>query len=254
MRALKSIRDIAFDACDMIGDTTHKYHGFLMKRMAKGFQEMHLFMTPTVTVRTIQVPYNNIIEMPKDFVYETKVGLYRDGKLILLNRDYRDDSNFIENHSVNDTQCREYIETSFDRLEYDTADVCTPFYNNGSSGTLYALGGGVFNKGLYTVDKTNGRINLGSNVPRNCEVVIEYKSDGLIEGLELVPSEMDKALEAYGLKDYYRRRKDYAQYRINEKEYNEQWYMLKELYEFKPISYYTEILNEVDRGTINTLI
>lgn len=248
-RALKKISDIAFDACDMIGDPQHRYHSFLMKRMAKGFQEMHLFMTPFVQVKTAVFSYSNVIEMPVDFVYETKVGVKQGDRIVTINRDYKDHKN--QDRTISSIDCINYITGGFNAPD---PKIWTPFYNCANNDVLYGCGEGIYSNSMYRVDYEKGTIELGSGIPRGCEIVVEYKTDGLIGGLCLVPSEMDKALESYGLKDYYKKKRDLALVADYKNEYDEQWFMLKELYQFKPIDYYARIMATTERGNINDLI
>lgn len=246
-RSLIPIVDIANNVCEDVGDHTKKHQRFVLRHLARCFQNLHLFMTPFTTVKTEVFSLGNVIEMPKDFVYETKVGIKMGDDIVFINKNY--DKNSEIEVTMNQSEFENYV---IDALNPDINRCVTPFYNYIGELVLSAYGSGGYCDGLYKVDYKNGRIYLGSNIPRGCEVVVEYKSDGVSDGLDLVPTEMESALYNYGLWQYFFMRSD-GRFRAAEQNYDTAYYQLQTLYRFKPISYISK-LYESDKGTINDFI
>lgn len=247
-KSLIPIVDIANNICEDVGDHTKKHQRFVLRHLARCFQKLHLFMTPVTTVKTIVCPISNIIEMPSDFIYETKVGIRTNGKIVLIKRNYDDVGNVSANE-VNQSGFNQYV---IDVLGADINECVTPFYNYKGELVLSAYGYGSVCDGLYTVDNNNGRINIGSVLPKNCEIVIEYKSDGVSDGLKLVPTEMESCLYNYGLSKYYFSKAD-PRYKQSEIDYDGDYFRLESIYRFYPIDYISKLYNQ-EKGTINGLL
>lgn len=248
MKSLIPIVEIANTICEDVEDLTKKHQPFVLKQLARCFQNLNIFMTTFTTVKTEVFTLNNAIEMPPDFIYETKVGVMVHGKLVLIGKNYDQVGNIA--NDMNQTEFDRYLTTTLNGDDRD-ADV-TPFYNYKGDLVLGAYGAGGKCDGLYDVDTVNGRIILGSNIPCGSEIVIEYKSDGVSNGLNLVPIEMEETLYNYGMWKYYFKRND-PRYRQSEADYDTAYYQLESLYRFQPINYTSKLYN-TDKGTINDLI
>src|SRR5690606_8507186 len=85
-KALVPIIDIADDACEFAGDTLRKHKRFMAKQAARAFKNINMFINQDVSVGRYECAAASSIEMPKEFVYETKVGLRYKGRVIYLGR------------------------------------------------------------------------------------------------------------------------------------------------------------------------
>jgi len=165
-KALVSIKTIASNLSSGIGDSTGKYEFTFSRHLLSGWREMNLFLNQDFSVKTAILEFDNVISMPSDFVYETKVGILRNGHLAVLSLDksvQRERLNQSQSEQmVNDIFCGEYVGQMF------------PFYNcfrgNNFLGELYGFGRGVYAPGYYNIDKKTGEIQIGSLVPKDAEI------------------------------------------------------------------------------------
>lgn len=257
MRSLVPVDTIATDICiDELGDSTEKYNVYITKKLAEGFKEMHLFMSPIVNVKTVVMPVDHVVDMPCDFVYETKVGVRlasdkpkNDNPIALLWRNYHQlgSQSVPGSHSESEAYLDSIINGTIRPEEMAT------FYNYNGVNVLDGYGTGVNPQGFYDLDQNKGSISVGSMWPSNSEIVIEYKTDGISNGFELVPTEMVTALTNYALWKFYLKKKDsrYAEYK---NDYLTQYYMIKDLYTFRSIDYLSLIMQNTPRQTINDLL
>lgn len=246
-RSLIPIRDIANSICEDVGDHTKKHQRFVLRQLARCYQNLHLFMTPFTTVKTDIFPISGVIEMPADFVYETKVGVKYNDRIVFINKNYGRETEV--EYNMNQSDFMGYFNHCCDD---SVTHPNTPLYNYRGELVLDAYGDGGLCEGLYKVDYKNGRIMTGSMLPSGCELVVEYKSDGVSQGLDLVPMEMEAVLYNYGLFRYYFMRSD-GRFRKAEEDYDTAYYQLETLYRFNPISYVSSLYNS-DKGTINDYI
>ena len=89
-------------------------------------------------------------------------------------------------------------------------------------------------------------IALSSALAEGDELVIEYKSDGVSEGLTLIPSEMEPAVTA-GAKMFYYEDKDPRLAQVFQAKWEQEYGLLKKLYNRKPVDYLTSLLQEHHR-------
>lgn len=246
MRSLIPIVEIANSVCEEVGDITYKHQRIILKHLARCYQDLHLYLTPTTTIKTDVFAINNVIEMPSDFVYETKVGIKYGDKVKLIGKNYDVVGNGILDN-MNHSEFEDYV---IDPIGLDIDESFTPFYNYQGNLVLKAYGLGGKCSGLYTVDTARGQIHLGSSFPRGHELVVEYKSDGVSDGLDLVPTEMESCLFNFGLWKHYFRRND-PRYRQSEEDYDVARYKLETLYSFQPISYLSKLYGSFEKGSIN---
>lgn len=254
-RALVPVSEIASDICiHEIGDSTEKYHMAVMKWMAAGFKEMHLFMSPIISVKTVVMPFDNSVNMPCDFVYETKVGVRRvsdkpgrPNPIAVLWRNYHNLKNTNNFQSGNVNTIDGIINGSI------VPDETFGFYNYNGVNVLDGYGVGIDPKGFYDLDAANGVINVGSLWPSDTEIVVEYKCDGISNGFELIPTEMVQAVKDYALWKYYFRKNDRRYYQSKD-DYLTQYYMCKNLYSHRPYDYLARIFQNTPRQTINDLM
>lgn len=251
MRSLIPITDIANDVCESVGDVQKKHQRSVLRHIARCYQNLYLFLDGTTTVKTEVFPVGNVIELPSDFVYETKVAVKIDDRIVFINKNYDQDSNI--EFDANQTQFGMYLADSLNLYDIEVDRSFTPFYNYEGNSVIKAYGSGSYCGGLYNIDQKNGRILLGSNFPQGAEFVLEYKSDGVSNGLDLVPTEMEACLYNYGLWKYYFHRGD-PRFRKSEEDYDIARYQLETLYRFKPIRYTSRLYDRYEKGTINDQI
>lgn len=239
---------LASDICEDIGDSNERYHLYIMKKILMGYKRLHIFVDREVSVKTVVLPYGNSIPLPDDFILETKVGIRKNGRICVLSLDGKMPRVGMP-LSGNETaqQINSILDGSHDPGQYFS------FYNYvqspGSVGELYGMGSGFKTGGIYNIDRTNGELQVGSYIPEDCEIVIEYKSDGISEGLKLFPSEMVECLEAWAKWKYYADKQPNMADRY-EQRYDKEYFRLKRLYSVKPASYYAYLFKECERPTV----
>lgn len=239
-KSLISIDLLGFDICSDIGDSVSRHKSKINRHLISGYSKISRFIGNSFSVKTAVLSYDNAIELPCDFIYETKVGIRHNGRIAVLTLDKG-----VERHKLNDTETRDYLnciwsgEGSYGGYWFYNAYRGTQFL-----GELYGMGRYVLNNGTYNIDKNEGVIYIGSHVPKGAEIVIEYKSDGISNGLKLVPTEMRECLEYYAKWKFYLDRDNpkSANYeRLYKMEYNQ----LQRLYNFESALYATAEINEM---------
>lgn len=238
-RPLISLVEIADVICEDVGDVTKRYRGYILRQLAREYGNLHRFVSNATEITTQVFPAENVINMPCDFLEVTKVGLMVDDRLVLIDRNYDVDEGHIQD--INQSGAEAYINGAL-APDYKP-DVITPFYNYKGELVLNAYGRGVRCPGLYSVDRKNGTVILGSVFPKNVDVVIEYMSDGLSSGVSMVPSEMEPCLYNFGVYRYYQRKSD-SRWRAFKEEYDASYYQLEMLYKFVPIDYIVKLFNQ----------
>lgn len=242
-KALVPIIQIADDACEFVGDTTLKYRGFMAKKCALAYKEIRMFVDNSFSVHTSEHRIRNVIEMPKDCVYVTKVAMRYCGKVVYLGRNYSlDVVDEYDPHHLNQTEVHDYFKCPDEGYEI-------PMYGHNGE-IIMACGKGVKSDGLYRIDEQNGLIYPGSNIPMDATLLIEYVTDGISEGVKFVPTETYTVLLNYALWHYYLKKGD-RRYREFERYHSEEYYRLKNLYQDLPIKYITSLFSKYDYGTIN---
>lgn len=239
-KALVSIKTMASNISAGMGDSTGKYEFTIGRHLLSGWREMNLFLNQDFSVKSCVLEFDNIIVLPEDFVYETKVGILHNGHLAVLSLDKS-----VKAEPLNQTQSEERVREIF-AGEY--SGTMFPFYNafrNGNFlGELYGWGRGVHCAGYYNIDKKTGEIQIGSLVPKGAEIVVEYKSDGISDGLKLVPTEVEMALSYWAKARFYEEKGNLQLASWNEVRYEQHYNKLKRLYNFQSALYASAELNK----------
>jgi len=239
-KALVPISIIADNVTAGMGDSTGKFKFTINRHLLSGWREMNLFLNQDFEVKTAILSFDNVICLPENFVFETKVGILHNGHLAVLSLDKS-----VQREKLNQSQSQERVASIF-AGEY-TGDMF-PFYNvfrNGNFlGEMYGWGRGVHCAGYYNIDKKTGEIYIGSLVPEGAEIVIEYKSDGISDGLKLVPSEAEMCLSYWAKARFYEERRDFQAAEWNNREYEKHYNKLKRLYNFQNALYASAELNK----------
>lgn len=199
-KSLISIDVMGFDLCSDIGDSTFRHKAKFNRHLISGYSQLSMYIGNAFSVKTAVLKYDNAIELPCDFIYETKVGVRRNGHTAILTLDAN-----IEKRKLNDTDTQNYLNDIWTNGYGGYEGYCFYNYFNGGMflGELYGAGRSVLNNGTYNIDKTEGVIYIGSHIPDDAEIIIEYKSDGISDGLKLVPIEMKECLEMYAKWKFY---------------------------------------------------
>lgn len=196
-KALTPISVIASDICADLGDSNNRYKFSIMRKLLAGWRELNLYVGQDFSVKTVVLKTDNVICMPDDFVFETKVGIKKDGHIAMLTfSDSVHQEKLTEEQS--DAKLCEIWQGQYWGAEFT-------FYNygwRGGLGELYGYGG-VYNfNGYYGIDRGKGEIYIGSRVPEDSEIVVEYKTSGE-DTITLVPTECAIALKYYALSEWF---------------------------------------------------
>lgn len=199
MRSLIPLDAIASRVCSRLNDSNYRYKFSVLQDLIACYRHFNQYIPDVFDVKTAVLEADNAIEMPCDFIYETKVGIKYNNRIAILTLDRN-----IGLTKLNDTQTEEYLNSVWDGSFVGPSYVFYNAFRGGEFlGELYGIGRTVINSGLYNIDRKNGIIYIGSHVPQGAEIVVEYKSDGVSDGLKLVPSEIDKMMEYYALSEHY---------------------------------------------------
>lgn len=237
--ALKSIGVIASDLSSGIGDSTNRFKFTFLRHLLSGYRELNLYIGQDTEIKTQVLEYDNVIKLPCDYVYETKVGLLYNGYLAVLSLDKN-----IRKQTLSQMQSQQQVTDIFAGV---FAGEVYPFYNcfRGGDflGEMYGYGRGVHCSGYYNIDRHAGELYIGSLVPEGAEIVLEYKSDGISDGLKLVPTEMEMCLSYWAKARFYEERKDFQAAQYNQTRYEKSYDKVKRLYNFKSALYMSAEIN-----------
>lgn len=240
-KSLISIDVLGFDVCSDMGDSVYRHKAKINRHLIRGYSKISQFIGNSFSVKTAVLDYDNAIELPCDFIYESKIGVRRNGYTAILTLDKS-----IERHKLSDTETCNYLNDIWTN-GYGNWDGY--FFYNAYRGTmflgeLYGAGRCVLNNGTYNIDRDTGTLFIGSHIPKDAEIIIEYKSDGISEGLKLVPMEMAECLTFYAKWKFYADR-DRAKAYDNEKWFKRDYNQLQRLYNFESALYATGKINEM---------
>lgn len=239
MRALIPLDVIANDVCHSLRDTNFKHKFAIVRYLLDCYRDFVMYQDFDLSIKSEILSYGNSIQLPKDFVYETKVGVRTPhGGIAILTLDRNK-----MHQKMNDTECREYIKEQ-STIDYGPQFIFYNTFRNGAYlGEMYGYGRGVANRGTYNIDRKNGIIHLGSNIPRDCEIIIEYQSDGISDGLKLVPVEIKKMMEYYAKSEHYADI-NITQSQVNRNYYEREYMRVNRLYSFRDALYMADEINK----------
>lgn len=240
-KSLISIDVMGFDLCSDIGDSTYRHKAKFNRHLISGYSKIQKFIGNSFSVKTCVLKYDNAIELPCDFIYETKVGIRHNGHTAILALDAN-----VEKRKLSDTETEQYLSDIWLNGYGDYDGYCFYNYYDGNQflGELYGAGRSVLNSGTYSIDKQEGVIYIGSLIPVDAEVIIEYKSDGVSDGLKLVPSEMKECLEYWAKWQYYLD-KDNGRAQNYERLYKQDYNQLQRFYNYESALSATAKINEM---------
>lgn len=208
-KAMVPVGVIADLVCLEIGDNTFAKKAQILIYIGLGFQKMHLLISNDTVIKSeiIRLGDGLVYELPCDYLDMTKVGLKRGNSICTLSL------NTNLQRSIDcptDSQMRDMIDT---KLSSNNDGYDCYFYNvfcdgeylcGGEKGGKMGAYGTGFRKTFYNIQ--NGVIQLSPFLvgeDEDLELILEYKSDGLTAGLELVPSLWFLALKNYAKACYF---------------------------------------------------
>lgn len=238
-RSLVPLDVLASDLCSDIGDSTNRFKFKFLRKLLEAYRDMHLYVDQDFEVKTSILTYNNAINLPTDFIYETKVGVLYNGNLAVLSLDKT-----VRKQTLTQQASQDVLDSIW---AGDYVGDYYPFYNcfrgDNFLGELYGLGRGVISNGFYNLDRKEGVIYIGSLIPEGAEIVVEYKSDGVSDGLKLVPTEMVMALKYFAKSEFYADKEPRLSV-MNREYYEREYNKVKRLYNFRSALYMSAAVNE----------
>lgn len=226
---------IASDLVSDLSDSTGKYKIRLTRHLINGYRQLNMFLNGRTEVKTEILKFSNVISLPCDFQYITKVGVRRADHPCIAILMKSDD---VGRTVLNDTQTCDYLNETWN----EGAQLGPPymFYNawgyGNYFGEMYGFGRGIINSGTYSVDQSEGLLYIGSNIPPDTEIIIEYVGNGISQGVNLVPMELKECLEFYAKWKYYAD-KNPSLAQMNNEWYKKEYNKLKRYYNHQtPIS------------------
>jgi len=227
-RSVISLDIIASDICGDLNDATLKHKFKITRHLINGLRRMNMFLAGKTEVKSILLQVSNVISLPCDFQYITKVGVRRPGSgciaiLSMVNETPR--------RQLSDTDTCTYLNNTWNGSAlgpeyafYNVWNIQGNFY-----GELYGRGRGVVNAGTYSVDQAEGLLYIGSNIPEDSEIIIEYVGNGISNGVTMVPMELKECLEYYAKWKFYADR-DPRMSAMNNDLYKKEYNVLKRYY------------------------
>lgn len=218
-RSMVPIETISDDICVDLGDSTSRYKFSIMRKLMAGYREINLYVDEVFEVQTAVLAYDNVISLPKNFVYLLKVGIKRNGRVAMMEL-----SDHVQREVLSQEETEEQLNSVWNGDFNGDGFYFYNWYYNGGLGEMYGWGNHKRNRnGYYSIDQGKGEIYIGSLFPEDAEFVIEYKTDGTSDGLTLVPIQYWNCLKYYALSEWYANQNlGLAQYNraAYEREYN----------------------------------
>lgn len=244
-QALIPARVIASNVAEDMGNLTNEWRA--LKKLGLAYKEIHLFLSPMISVQSCIVPADHQVELPCDFIFATKIAIGRAGRFVTLdlNKNLRKTNLKLPDSQV-EQQCNGLLDGTIDPSFF------LPFYNTfrGANylGERYGMGSGWHSNNWYNIE--SGVLEIGSMVLGIAdEVLIEYKSDGVKEAYKLIPSEMEEALMNKTKSLLYADKQPGLAASFDEL-YKEKYKMLKRMYSQRSPDYMAWLLHASDSGTL----
>jgi hypothetical protein len=227
-RALIPIETIADDICLDLGDSTSRFKFSILRKLMAGFRELHLYVDQSFCVKTAVLTYDNVIALPSDFVYETKVGIMVNGRIAVMTLDKE-----IRRETLTQMQTEQNVDYILGGgIWGDQFTFYNYPYTSTGLGELYGYGGSVNINGYYNINRKLGEIYIGSLVPVGSNIVVEYKSNGIEDGLTLIPIEMWNCLKYYAKSEWYADKNTNLSM-VNRQSYEREYNKIQRLYNYR---------------------
>lgn len=235
-RALIPVDVIVADLCEQLGDSNERFDLPVRKALLRAYKKVFLLLGQSFdTFKTVIAPTSQSYELPCDFITETKVGIKRGNTIAILSLATSLRKN---NNSARMSQSDSLVALQ-EVFDYWTTFPCYTFYNY-NGGCLTGYGDGVSSGGFYNIDRASGTLELGSLIEEGDELIVEYKSNGIGEGFELVPDEMAETLRYFAKAIFYEDRNPNLS-AVNMRRYQQEYNQLKKVYEYVPLQFWDRI-------------
>ena len=236
-RSLIPLDVIASDLVGDLDDSTGKRKFKFTRHLVNGYRRLNMFLAGKTEVKSILVGFSNVIALPCDFQYVTKVGVRRNGCIAVLSV-----SNDVNRRVMTDTATCDYLTGIWEGNSTGPSYTFHNVWSGGRSyGEMYGMGRTVYNNGAYSIDKSEGLIYLGSNIPVDAEIIVEYVGNGISNGLSMVPMELKECLEFYAKWKYYADRNP-SMANTNHELYKKEYNILKRFYNHQnPIDFAAKV-------------
>jgi len=183
------------DACRAMGDGNYSKYMTVIQHANAAYRDLSLYVIPYIDEMVIRSEVlkpgvTKAVHLPEDFVYETKVGVCRGNHIFVLavNNDMCTDGIDDQSHCGCPEEDVEQVENVLCGCSGNGLYPYT-FYNgnfNGTLGELYGLGLGRNVPGYYKIDKKKNILYLDV-FSEDDKVIVEYKSNGVGDGAEMIP-------------------------------------------------------------------
>jgi hypothetical protein len=239
---------IARDICTNFGDTTRKHFGEHLVNIIDAFKFLHIFMRHVVEVKSIILPNSNLVELPCGFIKETKVGIINDqGRIACMSID-KTLRQPAQSATMKEVEAA-VTEAFSENIGLDGFSV--PFYNCYDGGGIllgeqYGYAQSINTLGYFNIDRKENLLLVSPSVPENTSIVMEYITDGVSDGLQLIPSELATCVKNKAKAQFCKDKKD-PRFSVYEADYVLDYKNAKRLYNAKPIDYYAEIFKQQHR-------
>jgi hypothetical protein len=253
-----SIRKVAMDACYGMGDTDYKYLGGAIRFANAGLRDLSLKTIPFIdkyNVRSeiIKVSSLGVAYMPEDFVYETKVGVCSNGRICIIA--YDDDMCFSGDVRIN-CDCTDVadacgcVNTVLSGGSWGNEMAFSNVWSQGGYlGEVYGRGAQLNVYGFYKYHKKENYMTF-KHIPEDCDIIVEYKSNGVGDGAALIPTEAESAIVAWINREFSKMKKDWTGYKFMDEEYKRQARDLENIYSAMNKYQYRDILLGASRSSV----
>lgn len=213
--AVVAIDKVVRDICAEFGDTDYKYYMKVMRIANDAVRDLSLFVMPNQNTFKIQAQHLStnqiqVVDLPKDFIYETAVKLLFDNTVQTVDLSQNNNLEPKNNADGQWCNCPQTEQTNSTGL----CGICGfPFwiYGNGywntgwRNGEIYGLSLDNNIYGYYKITSDKSQIYL-NGLPKNATVIVEYKSNGVGLGAQNIPSQAENAIREYCLWKLWRSR------------------------------------------------
>jgi hypothetical protein len=255
--AYSELKKIAMASCAERGDSDFKTLSQTIRFCNDAVRDLILNTIPivenvTVKSQILSLRDNKSVYMPPDFIYPLKVGICYNGRIAVIDYD--------------PTLCLDGCTDLITCEDEESAVSCVngilngqttgndfafwnTYRNGGYLGEVYGIGGNVNAYGFYKYHKKENLMTF-RNVPIGCEIIVEYKSDGVGEGVTLIPSEAEMAVRYYVKRMFAEQKEQLGISRQHDQMYQREVKNLERIYSAANAYVYR---NTILTGTANTV-
>lgn len=235
---------IATNICNNFGDSDRKYFGEHLTNIIDVYKFLHIYLMDDVGVKTVTLSPENITDLPCDFIRETKIGIINPfGRIATMSVD--------KNLRVPPCTTNSHVDNAIACINDGTAPKeFFPFYNTYDVvgkyiGELKGYSCALNSLGYFNCDRKNGVMIVSPHIPENQNIIMEYISDGISNGLELVPTELVDCI-TNGAKSRFCLDKKDNRWEAFEQKHQVAYANVNRLYRARPISVYAQLFKTLN--------